>query len=307
MNSSNRADLAALRRAHRRHASHGIHAEAQAGAGIAVSPAPTIRACMPGRSTPGGVLDLGLGIRRGARRDGHGRCRPREDARRQMVSRSEAELRREPAAPSRRWGRPGVLGRGQGQGPCQPWPSSIAPWRRPAAALRAMGVVGRPCRRLPAQPAGPVVAMLAASIGAIFHLGFAGLRRAGRTRPLRPDRAEGPVRRRRLLVQRQDHRLPGQGGRDRGAPAVAAEAWWSCPMREMRHARSLIGPAARRDAGGFPRALSRAESIRFEQLPFDHPLYIMYSSGTTGVPKCIVHCAGGACCSTSRNTSCIPT
>jgi acetoacetyl-CoA synthetase len=33
--------------------------------------------------------------------------------------------------------------------------------------------------------------------------------------------------------------------------------------------------------------------IRFEQLPFDHPLYIMYSSGTTGVPKCIVHGAGG--------------
>ncbi|HUL93701.1 MAG TPA: acetoacetate--CoA ligase [Burkholderiales bacterium] len=34
--------------------------------------------------------------------------------------------------------------------------------------------------------------------------------------------------------------------------------------------------------------------IRFEQLPFDHPLYILFSSGTTGVPKCIVHGAGGA-------------
>lgn len=33
--------------------------------------------------------------------------------------------------------------------------------------------------------------------------------------------------------------------------------------------------------------------LKFEQLDFDHPVYIMYSSGTTGVPKCIVHGAGG--------------
>ena len=33
--------------------------------------------------------------------------------------------------------------------------------------------------------------------------------------------------------------------------------------------------------------------IAFERLPFDHPVYIMFSSGTTGVPKCIVHQVGG--------------
>lgn len=33
--------------------------------------------------------------------------------------------------------------------------------------------------------------------------------------------------------------------------------------------------------------------LEFTQVPFNHPVYIMYSSGTTGVPKCIVHGAGG--------------
>jgi len=33
--------------------------------------------------------------------------------------------------------------------------------------------------------------------------------------------------------------------------------------------------------------------LKFEQLPFDHPLYIMFSSGTTGAPKCLVQGAGG--------------
>jgi acetoacetyl-CoA synthetase len=36
-----------------------------------------------------------------------------------------------------------------------------------------------------------------------------------------------------------------------------------------------------------------AKPLTFERLPFNHPIYILFSSGTTGVPKCIVHGAGG--------------
>lgn len=40
-------------------------------------------------------------------------------------------------------------------------------------------------------------------------------------------------------------------------------------------------------------AAQKGGPIDYERVPFNHPLYIMYSSGTTGVPKCIVHGQGG--------------
>ncbi|KAF8444759.1 acetoacetate-CoA ligase [Boletus edulis BED1] len=48
------------------------------------------------------------------------------------------------------------------------------------------------------------------------------------------------------------------------------------------------------DAFLTPTSAAEDYPLTFEQLPFDHPLYILYSSGTSGPPKCIVHAAGGA-------------
>jgi acetoacetyl-CoA synthetase len=75
-------------------------------------------------------------------------------------------------------------------------------------------------------------------------------------------------------------------------------------LKELPSAkRAVIVPYTRQrpDLAGVPGAVMLADylapfparEIEFQRLPFNHPLYIMFSSGTTGVPKCIVHGAGG--------------
>jgi acetoacetyl-CoA synthetase len=64
------------------------------------------------------------------------------------------------------------------------------------------------------------------------------------------------------------------------------------PYLEADPQLAVLGAAAGR-ATLWPRFGRPGAAPSFAPLPFNQPLYILYSSGTTGVPKCIVHGAGG--------------
>jgi acetoacetyl-CoA synthetase len=74
-----------------------------------------------------------------------------------------------------------------------------------------------------------------------------------------------------------------------GLPSVRATILVDYLGTARQAATAIPGAASLEDAV----APYAAKPIDFVRLPFAHPLYILFSSGTTGIPKCIVHSAGG--------------
>ncbi|PYP63839.1 MAG: acetoacetate--CoA ligase [Gemmatimonadetes bacterium] len=161
-----------------------------------------------------------------------------------------------------------------------------------AAALRALGITAgdRVAGFMPNIPEAAIAMLAAASLGAIWSscspdFGVQGvLDRFGQIEP-------------RVLFCADGYRY---AAKEIDSLRIVAEIAQRIASIEqvvvvpyLRDRPDISSVTRARTYEAFVASAAGQSALEFAHLPFDHPLYIMYSSGTTGLPKCMVHGVGG--------------
>src|SRR3954465_14484268 len=160
------------------------------------------------------------------------------------------------------------------------WSELRQPTARIAAGLRRLGVErgDRVVAYMPNIPETVAALLACASIGAIWSSAapeFGAPTVIDRFRQIEP----------KVLLAVDGYRY---GGKDFDRRERISELARSIPSLEHTVVLPYLG-----DEGNWDEVFSGEEELTFEQVPFDHPLWVLYSSGTTGLPKAIVQGQGG--------------